>query len=158
MKCIEGSVAGAGMRFGLVVARFNHFVTEPLLEGALAALREHGVTEDDLTVVRVPGTFELPPVALRLARSGRFDALIAIGAVIRGGTPHFDYVAGEAAKGTAEVSMQTGLPVAFGILTCDTVEQALERAGEGASNKGWEAAVAALEMADLSRQLGAEGL
>jgi 6,7-dimethyl-8-ribityllumazine synthase len=158
MKCIEGSVAGTGKRFGLVVARFNHFVTEPLLEGALAALHEHGVAEDDLTVVRVPGTFELPPVALRLARSGRFDALIAIGAVIRGGTPHFDYVAGEAAKGTAEVSMQTGLPVAFGILTCDTVEQALERAGEGASNKGWEAALAALEMADLSRQMGAEGL
>ncbi len=158
MKCIEGSVSGAGKRFGLVVARFNHFVTEPLLEGALAALREHGVEDDDITVARVPGTFELPPVALRLARSGRFDALIAIGAVIRGGTPHFDYVAGEAAKGTAEVAMQTGLPVAFGILTCDTVEQALERAGEGASNKGWEAAVAALEMADLSRQLGAEGL
>ena len=158
MKCIEGSVAGKEMRFGLVVARFNHFVTEPLLEGALAALREHGVADDDLTVVRVPGTFELPPVALRLARSGRFDALIAIGAVIRGGTPHFDYVAGEAAKGTAEVAMQTGLPVAFGILTCDTVEQALERAGEGASNKGWEAAVAALEMADLTRHLGAEGL
>ena len=111
-----------------------------------------------MTITRVPGTFELPPVAARLARSGRFDAIIAIGAVIRGGTPHFDYVAGEAAKGTAEVAMKTGLPVAFGILTCDTVDQAVERAGQGASNKGWEAALAALEMADLNSQLGAAGL
>ena len=158
MKTIEGSVNGSSKRFGLVVARFNHFVTEPLLDGAIAALKEHGVRNDDITVTRVPGTFELPPVAARLARSGRFDAIIAIGAVIRGGTPHFDYVANEAAKGTAEVAMQTGLPVAFGILTCDTVDQAVERAGEGASNKGWEAALAALEMADLNSQLGAAGL
>ena len=158
MNMIEGSPSGEGRRFGLVVARFNHFVTEPLLEGAVAGLKEHGVRDEDLTVVRVPGTFELPPVALRMARSGRFDAIIAIGAVIRGGTPHFDYVAAEAAKGTAEVSMQTGLPVAFGILTCDTVDQAVERAGEGASNKGWEAAAAALEMADLNARLGATGL
>ena len=158
MKIIEGSVDGTSKRFGLVVARFNHFVTEPLLEGAVAALKEHGVRDEDVTIARVPGTFELPPVAARLARSGRFDAIIAIGAVIRGGTPHFDYVAAEAAKGTAEVAMQTGLPVAFGILTCDTVDQAVERAGEGASNKGWEAALAALEMADLNSQLGAAGL
>ena len=134
MNMIEGSPSGEGRRFGLVVARFNHFVTEPLLEGAVAGLKEHGVRDEDLTVVRVPGTFELPPVALRMARSGRFDAIIAIGAVIRGGTPHFDYVAAEAAKGTAE------------------------RAGEGASNKGWEAAAAALEMADLNARLGAAGL
>ena len=158
MKTIEGSVNGSSKRFGLVVARFNHFVTEPLLDGAIAALKEHGVRNDDITVTRVPGTFELPPVAARLARSGRFDAIIALGAVIRGGTPHFDYVANEAAKGTADVAMQTGLPVAFGILTCDTVDQAVERAGEGASNKGWEAALAALEMADLNSQLGAAGL
>lgn len=158
MKTIEGSVNGSSKRFGLVVARFNHFVTEPLLDGAVAALKEHGVGDGDITVTRVPGTFELPPVAARLARSGRFDAIIALGAVIRGGTPHFDYVANEAAKGTAEVAMRTGLPVAFGILTCDTVEQAVERAGEGASNKGWEAALAALEMADLNSQLGAAGL
>ena len=111
-----------------------------------------------LPIARVPGTFELPPLAARLARSGRFDAIIAIGAVIRGGTPHFDYVAGEAAKGTAEVAMRTGLPVAFGILTCDTVDQAVERAGEGASNKGYEAAQAAIEMADLNSKLGALGL
>ena len=158
MKIIEGSVDGSSKRFGLVVARFNHFVTEPLLDGAVAALKEHGVRDEDMTITRVPGTFELPPVAARLARSGRFDAIIAIGAVIRGGTPHFDYVAGEAAKGTAEVAMKTGLPVAFGILTCDTVDQAVERAGQGASNKGWEAALAALEMADLNSQLGAAGL
>ena len=158
MKTIEGSVNGSSKRFGLVVARFNHFVTEPLLDGAVAALKEHGVGDGDITVTRVPGTFELPPVAARLARSGRFDAIIALGAVIRGGTPHFDYVANEAAKGTAEVAMRTGLPVAFGILTCDTVEQAVELAGEGASNKGWEAALAALEMADLNSQLGAAGL
>ena len=158
MKTIEGLVNGSSERFGLVVARFNHFVTEPLLDGAVAALKEHGVGDGDITVTRVPGTFELPPVAARLARSGRFDAIIALGAVIRGGTPHFDYVANEAAKGTAEVAMRTGLPVAFGILTCDTVEQAVERAGEGASNKGWEAALAALEMADLNSQLGAAGL
>ncbi|MDE0881291.1 MAG: 6,7-dimethyl-8-ribityllumazine synthase [Myxococcota bacterium] len=158
MTLIEGSVSGEGQRFALIVARFNHFVTEPLLKGALAALKEHGVSDEAVTVVRVPGTFELPPVASRLARSGRFDALIAIGAVIRGGTPHFEYVAGEAAKGTADVAMSSGLPVAFGILTCDDVEQALERAGEGASNKGWEAALAALEMADLHRKLGAAGL
>ena len=167
MKVVEGQTAivgesgvsvGSGKRFGIVVARFNHFVTEPLLEGALAALSDYGVSEDDVTVARVPGTFELPPVAARLARSGRFDAIIAIGAVIRGGTPHFDYVAGEAAKGTAEVAMQTGLPVAFGILTCDTVDQAVERAGEGASNKGYEAAQAAIEMADLNSQLGSLGL
>lgn len=158
MKIIEGSVDGSSKRFGLVVARFNHFVTEPLLDGAVAALKEYGVRDEDMTITRVPGTFELPPVAARLARSGRFDAIIAIGAVIRGGTPHFDYVAGEAAKGTAEVAMKTGLPVAFGILTCDTVDQAVERAGQGASNKGWEAALAALEMADLNSQLGAAGL
>jgi 6,7-dimethyl-8-ribityllumazine synthase len=158
MQIIEGKVSGQGKRFAVVVARFNHFVTEPLLEGVKTALEEHGVDASDVTVVRVPGTFELPPVALRLAKSGCFDALIGVGAVIRGGTPHFDYVAGEAAKGTAEVAMQTGLPVAFGILTCDTVEQALERAGSGAANKGYEAALAALEMADLNRQLGAVGL
>ncbi len=167
MKIVEGETAivsesgasvGTGKRFGIVVARFNHFVTEPLLEGALAALNDYGVRKEDITVARVPGTFELPPLAARLARSGRFDAIIAIGAVIRGGTPHFDYVAGEAAKGTAEVAMRTGLPVAFGILTCDTVDQAVERAGEGASNKGYEAAQAALEMADLNSKLGALGL
>ena len=167
MKIVEGETAivsesgvsvGAGKRFGIVVARFNHFVTEPLLEGALAALKDYGVRQEDITIARVPGTFELPPLAARLARSGRFDAIIAIGAVIRGGTPHFDYVAGEAAKGTAEVAMRTGLPVAFGILTCDTVDQAVERAGEGASNKGYEAAQAAIEMADLNSKLGALGL
>ena len=167
MKIVEGDTGivsesglsvGEGKRFGIVVARFNHYVTEPLLKGALAALKDYGVREDDITIARVPGTFELPPLAARLARSGRFDAIIAIGAVIRGGTPHFDYVAGEAAKGTAEVAMQTGLPVAFGILTCDTVDQAVERAGEGASNKGYEAAQAAIEMADLNSKLGALGL
>ena len=158
MNMIEGEIAGNGRRFALVVARFNHFVTEPLLDGAVEALREYGVAEDDITVARVPGTFELPPLALRLAKSGRFDAIIAIGAVIRGGTPHFDYVAAEAARGTADVAMQTGLPVAFGILTCDNVEQAVERAQEGPSNKGYEAALAALEMADLQRKLGLDGL
>jgi 6,7-dimethyl-8-ribityllumazine synthase len=157
MQIIEGCAVGQDRRFGLIVARFNHFVTERLLEGAVAALQEHGVAPDAITVVRVPGTFELPPVALRMAKSGRFDALIALGAVIRGGTPHFEYVAGEAATGTAAAAMQTGVPVAFGILTTDDMDQALERAGDGPSNKGWEAALAALEMADLHSRLGAAG-
>ena len=157
MQVIEGSATGEDRRFCLIVARFNHFVTERLLEGASAALQEHGVAPSDITVVRVPGTFELPPVAMRMAKSGRFDALIALGAVIRGGTPHFEYVAGEAATGTAAAAMQSGVPVAFGILTTDDMDKALERAGDGPANKGWEAALAALEMADLHSRLRAAG-
>ena len=153
MTLIEGSVSGEGQRFALIVARFNHFVTEPLLKGALAALKEHGVSDEAITVVRVPGTFELPPVASRLARSGRFDALIAIGAVIRGGTPHFEHVAGACSRGLAAVATDTGIPVIFGVLTVDSIEQAIERAGTKAGNKGAEAAAGAIEMISVMRQI-----
>ena len=158
MQTLEGQLDGSGRRFCLVVSRFNHFITDRLLEGAKETLLRHGVAEDDLTLIRVPGTFEAPPAALRAANSGLFDAVVCLGAVIRGGTPHFDYVAAEAAKGTAEVAMRSGLPVAFGILTTDNLEQAIERAGNDSGNKGGEAALAALEMADLYGRLAQAGL
>ncbi len=152
-KIIEGELTARGARIALAVSRFNSFITESLLEGALDALRRHGAVEADLQVVRVPGAFEMPLVVQRLAASGRYDAVIALGAVIRGGTPHFEYVAGECTKGIAQASMQTGVPVAFGILTTDTIEQAIERAGTKAGNKGAEAALSAIEMVNLLRQI-----
>ncbi|MBU0515488.1 MAG: 6,7-dimethyl-8-ribityllumazine synthase [Proteobacteria bacterium] len=152
-KNVEGMLDAAGMKFGLVVGRFNEFISERLLGGAVDALVRHGAAEDDLTVVRVPGSFEIPLVAKRLAASGEVDAVICLGAVIRGATPHFEYVAAEVSKGVAAVSLETGRPVIFGVITADTVEQAVERAGTKAGNKGWQAAVAGIEMVDLLRKL-----
>jgi 6,7-dimethyl-8-ribityllumazine synthase len=149
---IEGNLTAAGLRVCVLATRFNSFVVEHLVEGALDCLRRHG--GDGATVVRVPGAWELPVTAQSLARSGRFDVIIAVGAVIRGGTPHFDYVAGEATKGLASVSMQTGVPVALGVITTDTIEQAIERAGTKMGNKGWEAALSAIETANVLRALG----
>ncbi len=153
-RTLEGRlVAPPGRRFAVVVSRFNEFVTKQLLDGALAAFRRHGVRDDDVDVVWVPGSFEIPVVARRLAGLARHDAIVCLGAVIRGATSHFDYVAGQAAAGVARAALDTGVPVIFGILTTDTVEQAIDRAGAKAGNKGYEAAVAAMEMADLMAQL-----
>jgi 6,7-dimethyl-8-ribityllumazine synthase len=152
-KIVEGQLSARGLKAALVVSRFNGFLTERLLEGALDALRRHGAEEDHLVIVRTPGAFELPLAAKKLAESGRYEAIVALGAVIRGATPHFEYVAGEVAKGLAQVSLTTGLPVAFGVLTCDTIEQAVERAGTKAGNKGFDAALSAMEMVSLLRAL-----
>ena len=153
-RVIEGELLGQGIKFAIVVARFNSFITERLLDGALDALRRHGVEDDDISVFRVPGAFELP-LALRKAaeQSGRFDAVIALGALIRGGTPHFDYLSAEVTKGVAHVMLDKGIPVSFGILTTDTIEQAIERAGTKAGNKGAEAAQSAIEMVNLLRKM-----
>ncbi|MEO8878735.1 MAG: 6,7-dimethyl-8-ribityllumazine synthase [Polyangiaceae bacterium] len=156
---IEGTlVAPAGAKFIIVAARFNHFIVDHLVGGAIDALVRHGVAHDHVTVVRVPGAWEVPLVVNRIAAAKKVDAIIALGAVIRGATPHFDYVAGEAAKGVAQASMSSGIPVAFGVLTTDTIEQAVERAGTKAGNKGWDAALTALEMVSLGHALGAAGL
>jgi 6,7-dimethyl-8-ribityllumazine synthase len=152
-KIIEGGLDAQDLRFACVAARFNEFVVEPLLQGAVDTLRRHGVAAESIDVVRVPGAFEIPLAVRKLAVSGRYDALIALGAVIRGDTPHFDYVAGECASGLARVTLETGLPVAFGVLTTDTVEQATERAGGKDGNKGADAALTAIEMANLLRLL-----
>jgi len=153
METIEGDFTVRDARMAFVVSRFNGFIVERLLEGAVDALGRHGIGEDQLTTVRVPGAWEMPFAAQRLARSGNYEAVIALGCVIRGGTPHFDYVAGEAAKGIANVGTQQDLPVIFGVLTTETIEQAIERAGTKAGNKGAEAAMSALEMVSLARQL-----
>jgi 6,7-dimethyl-8-ribityllumazine synthase len=153
MRYIEGHLNATGYRFALVVTRFNDFITEKLLGGALDALNRHGAEDDKLVVVRVPGAFELPLAAKKMAQSGQYDAVICLGAVIRGSTPHFDYVAAEVSKGIASASLDLGLPLTFGVLTTDTLEQAIERAGSKAGNKGWEAAMAALEMVNLMPQL-----
>jgi 6,7-dimethyl-8-ribityllumazine synthase len=155
MTTFEGKLSGKGMKFALVVGRFNEMISTRLHEGALDCLRRHEVREADIDVAWVPGAFEMPLVAGRLAGTGRYDGVICLGAVIRGGTPHFEYVAAEAAKGIAKVTLDTGVPVAFGVLTTDTIEQAVERAGAKAGNKGWAAAVTALEMANLMRTLPA---
>jgi 6,7-dimethyl-8-ribityllumazine synthase len=151
----EGKLSGKGVKVGIVVGRFNEFISTRLLDGALDNLKRHDVAEDDIEVAWVPGAFELPLVAQRMAGSRRYHALICLGAVIRGGTPHFDYVAAETAKGIAKVSLDSGVPVIFGVLTTDTIEQAVERAGAKAGNKGWEAATSALEMANLLQTLPA---
>ena len=156
---VEGDlVAPAGARFAVVAARFNAFLVESLVSGAKDTLVRHGVAADAITLVRVPGAWEIPVAVARLCRGGRFDAVIALGAVIRGGTPHFDYVAGEVSKGVAQAAMQSGAVVTFGVLTTDTIEQAIERSGTKAGNKGAEAALAALEMVSLHRRLDAAGL
>ncbi len=153
VRTIEGDLCASDARFCLVVSRFNSFVVEHLVSGALDALRRHGVDAGAITLVRVPGAFEMPLAIERIARKGGYDAIIALGAVIRGGTPHFDYVAGECVKGMAQMSLQHSIPVAFGVLTVDTIEQAIERAGTKAGNKGAEAALSALEMVNLLRKL-----
>ena len=154
MKTIEGAMTVSKARFCLVAARFNSFVVESLLDGAVDTLKRHGADEDDITLVRVPGAFEMPVVLEKLAATGEYDAIVALGAVIRGGTPHFDYVAGECVKGMAQVSLKHGVPVAFGVLTVDTIEQAIERSGTKAGNKGAEATLSAIEMVNLLRQIG----
>jgi 6,7-dimethyl-8-ribityllumazine synthase len=146
---LEGHLQGKGRRIGIVVARFNSFISEKLLEGAIDTLCRSGVESEDITVARVPGAFEIPLVAQKMAKSGKFDAVICLGAVIRGATPHFEYVAGEVAKGTAQVMLDAGIPVLFGVLTTETIEQAIERAGTKAGNKGADVAIAALEMTNL---------
>ena len=150
MNIIEGNVRATGKKFALVVSRFNSFVVESLVDGALDALERHGeVSEQDITIVRVPGAYELPIAAKKLAEKGSFDAIIALGAVIRGGTPHFEFVAGECNKGLAQVSLDYGIPVSFGVITTDSIEQAIERSGTKAGNKGVDAALSALEMVNV---------
>ncbi len=153
MRILEGKLSAEGAKFAIAVSRFNSFITERLLEGALDCIRRHGGKEEDITVVKVPGAFELPLIAKKLAERD-YDAVIVLGAVIRGETPHFDYVAAEVSKGVSAVSLETGKPVIFGVLTTDTVEQAIDRAGAKAGNKGWEAALAAIEMVNLLKEGG----
>jgi len=153
IKTIEGELVIKGARFGIAVARFNSFVVESLLDGALDTLNRHGAEEQNIEIVRVPGAFELPLAVQRMAASGNYDAIIALGAVIRGGTPHFEYVAGECVKGLAQVMMQKDIPVAFGVLTVDTIEQAIERAGTKAGNKGVEATISVIEMVNLLNRM-----
>ncbi|OAG28623.1 6,7-dimethyl-8-ribityllumazine synthase [Thermodesulfatator autotrophicus] len=153
IKTIQGEFKGEGLRFGVIVGRFNSLITKKLLEGAFDALSRHGVSEENIEVVWVPGSFEIPLVAQKMAQSERYDAIICLGTIIRGATPHFDYVAAEASKGIAQVMLETGVPIAFGILTTDNIEQAIERAGTKAGNKGFDAAMVAIEMANLLRKL-----
>ena len=155
IKIIEGDYQIASARFGIAVARFNSFIVDRLLEGALDALQKHGVMERDITVVKVPGAYELPLAVKMMLDQNSYDGIIALGAVIRGGTPHFEYVAGECVKGLSQSGLDASLPVSFGVLTVDTIEQAIERAGTKAGNKGAEAAMTAIEMVSLSRQLKA---
>ncbi|GGD01309.1 6,7-dimethyl-8-ribityllumazine synthase [Pontibacillus salipaludis] len=150
-QTFEGHLVGTGLKIGIVVGRFNDFITSKLNEGAQDALKRHGVAESDVDIAYVPGAYEIPMIAKRMADTGKYDAVITLGAVIRGSTPHFDYVCGEAAKGVSQASMQTGVPVIFGVITTETIEQAIERAGTKAGNKGWEAATAAIEMATLNK-------
>ena len=149
MKLYEGKLVGKGLRFGIVVGRFNEFITGKLLGGALDSLKRHDVEDQDVEVAWVPGAFEIPLVAQKMAKSGKYDGVICLGAVIRGSTPHFDYVCAEVSKGVAKIGLDTGVPTIFGVLTTDNIEQAIERAGSKAGNKGWEAAAAAIEMANL---------
>jgi 6,7-dimethyl-8-ribityllumazine synthase len=152
-RTFEGNLVGTGLKVGIVVGRFNEFITSKLLGGALDALKRHGVEENSVDVAWVPGAFEIPLIAQKLAKSGKYDAVITLGTVIRGSTPHFDYVCNEAAKGVSATALNTGIPVIFGVLTTDTIEQAIERAGTKAGNKGWEAAAAAIEMANLVKDI-----
>lgn len=152
-RAIEGQLRGEGFHFGIVVSRFNGFITERLLEGAMDGLVRHGVRDEDIDVLRVPGAFEIPVATKRLATLNRHHAIICLGAVIRGATPHFDYVAGQVSSGVAAIALETGVPCIFGILTTETIEQAVERAGTKMGNKGWEAALSAVEMANVLAQL-----
>ncbi|MFD2637665.1 6,7-dimethyl-8-ribityllumazine synthase [Piscibacillus salipiscarius] len=153
MKTIEGNLVGSGLKIAIVAGRFNDFITEKLVDGAIGGLKRHGVKEDEITLTWVPGAFEIPLAAKKLAASGDYDAVITLGAVIKGSTPHFDYVCSEAAKGVSHASLETGVPVIFGVITTNTIEQAIERAGTKAGNKGYDAAVGAIEMANLVKEL-----
>lgn len=153
MKVIEGELSAKGLKFGIVVSRFNDFITGRLLDGAVDALVRHGADEKNIDTVKVPGAFEIPLVAKKMAAKGGYHAIICLGTVIRGATPHFEYVASEVTKGIASASMETGIPIAYGIITSDTIEQAIERAGTKAGNKGWDAAITAIEMAQVIKKL-----
>lgn len=153
MKIIEGKLDAKGLKFGIIVSRFNEFITSRLLEGAIDALIRHGAIETDIEIVKVPGSFEIPIIAKKLAQSGKFHAIICLGTLIRGATPHFDYIASEVSKGIALVGLETGIPVSFGVITADTIEQAIERAGSKSGNKGWDAALVAIEMARVIEQI-----
>lgn len=149
----EGHLISKGLKYGIVVGRFNEFITSKLLGGALDALKRHGVEENEIEIAWVPGAFEIPLIAQKMSESGKYDAVITLGAVIRGSTPHFDFVCNEVAKGVSAISLKTGVPTIFGVLTTDSIEQAVERAGTKAGNKGWEAATTAIEMANLTRTI-----
>lgn len=153
-QVLEGKISAEGFRFGIIVSRFNDFITSKLVEGAMDALIRHGAKEDQISLAKVPGAFEIPLTAKKLAGSGKYDAVICLGAVIRGSTPHFEYVAAEVSKGIATVALETSIPVTFGVLTTDNLEQAIERAGSKAGNKGWDAAMAAMELVNLYKDLG----
>lgn len=153
MKIIEGELQAKGIKFGIVMSRFNDFITSKLLDGARDALLRHGAKEEDIDVIRVPGSFEIPMVAKKMALKGAYNAIICLGTIIRGATPHFEYIAAEASKGIASASMETGVPIAFGIITSDSIEQAVERAGTKSGNKGWDAAMTAIEMVQLLKKL-----
>lgn len=153
MKIIEGELQAKGLKFGIVISRFNDFITSKLLEGAKDALLRHGAKEDDIDIVKVPGSFEIPIVAKKMALKQMYNAIICLGTVIRGATPHFEYISAEVSKGIASASMDTGVPIAFGVITCDTIEQAVERAGTKSGNKGWDAAITAIEMAQLLKKI-----
>jgi 6,7-dimethyl-8-ribityllumazine synthase len=152
-KFIEGEITAQGINFAIVVSRFNDFISQRLLDGALDALKRHGATDEQITVVKVPGAFEISSMAKRLALSGRFDCVICLGAVIRGATPHFEYISTQVARGVAAVAFESQVPVSFGVLTCDTIEQAIERAGTKSGNRGWDAAVSAMEMVSLLKAI-----
>jgi 6,7-dimethyl-8-ribityllumazine synthase len=156
MKNLEGKLGAKGLKFGIVVSRFNAFIGERLLEGAMDALKRSGAEEKDCTVARVPGAFEIPLAVKKMAKSGRYDAVLCLGCVIRGATPHFGYIAAEVTKGIASVSLESEIPVAFGVLITDTIEQAIERAGTKVGNKGFDAAMSAIEMANLLKEIGKE--
>ncbi|HEY3355234.1 MAG TPA: 6,7-dimethyl-8-ribityllumazine synthase [Polyangia bacterium] len=156
-KIIEGTLQSTGLRFAVVASRFNHFVVERLVDGALDGLRRTGTRDEDITVLRTPGGFEIPALARMAVESGHYDGVICVGAVIRGGTPHFDFIAAEVTKGIAQVAMSSPIPVVYGVITTDTIEQAIERAGTKAGNKGYDAAMTAVELCNLYRQLGQPG-
>jgi 6,7-dimethyl-8-ribityllumazine synthase len=152
-RTLEGRISAEGLSLAIIVSRFNDFISSKLVEGALDALKRHGMDDEKLTLVKVPGAFEIPMTARRLVKTGKYDAVICLGAVIRGATPHFDYVAAEVSKGIASVSLESNIPVAFGVLTTDNLEQAIERAGSKVGNKGWDAAIAAMEMVNLYKEI-----
>jgi len=153
-KVMEGEISGKGITFAIVVSRFNDFICRRLLEGALDALKRHGASDEQITVVKVPGAFEVPAMAKKVALSGHYDCIICLGAVIRGATPHFEYISAQVARGIASVALESQIPVSFGMITSDTLEQAIERAGAKSGNKGWDAAVSAMEMVNLYKALG----
>ena len=152
-RVVEGKLNASGLKFALVVSRFNHFIVDRLEEGAMDALVRHGTEKADIDIFRSPGAWEIPLVAKKVAASGKYDAVVALACVVRGGTPHFDYVASEASKGIAQASLETGVPIAFGVLTTDNLDQAIERAGAKSGNKGWHAALSAIEMANLLKSM-----